>query len=220
VRWESFWQGTISSSRSKEFDMGKVSLLLLSAWSLHAQTTVDLRTQSKTVDFAAALSTRPMQTGTVLPSLCSQGQMFFNSGAPAGQNLYGCTATNVWTLESGGGSGGGGGLPAQTGSAGYLTTNGSSPSWGNITTGGSGALDCSTIPGQCDIVTALVPLKATANAFTGANDFSASPFLAIPTGTPSSSSAACTKGSVQYDASFLYICVATNSWRRVALASF
>jgi hypothetical protein len=202
--------------------MRNLCVLLLAAWSVSGQTAVDLRTQSKSVDFAAAPSTRPMQTGTVLPALCAQGNMFFNSGAPAGQNLYGCTAPNIWTLEAGGGSGGGGGtgLPAQTGVAGYLTTNGTTPSWGNITTGGSGALDCSTVPGQCDIVTALVPLKATANVFTGANDFTASPFLAMPTGTPTSSSAACTKGSIQYDASFLYVCVATNSWRRVTLAAF
>jgi hypothetical protein len=194
-------------------------MLLLAGWSLMGQTSVDLKTQSKNVDFSAAPSTRPMQTGTVLPSLCSTGQMFFNSAAPAGQNLYGCTATNVWTLQSGG-SGGGSGLPAQTGAAGYLTTNGSSPSWGNITTGGSGALDCTSLAGQCDIVTALVPLKATANAFTGANDFSASPFVAIPTGTPATSSSACTKGSIQYDASFLHICIASNTWKRVALTSF
>jgi len=51
------------------------------------------------------------------------------------------------------------GLPAQTGIAGYLTTNGTTPSWGNITTGASGALDCSTTPGTCDI-TSIVPLKA------------------------------------------------------------
>jgi hypothetical protein len=35
--------------------------------------------------------------------------MFFLSNAPAGQNVYGCTATNTWTVQSGGGGGGGGG---------------------------------------------------------------------------------------------------------------
>lgn len=193
---------------------------LIAAASLGAQTAIDLRTQTKSVDFAAAPSTRPMQTGTALPALCSVGQMFFNSASPAGQNLYGCVATNTWSLQAGGGSGGGSGLPAQTGSAGYLTTNGTTPGWGNITTGPSGALDCSTVPGTCDVVTALVPLKATANAFSGANDFTASPFLAIPTGTPATSSSACTKGSIQYDSSFIYLCVATNTWKRAAIASF
>jgi hypothetical protein len=208
---------TISHSLEEVQNMCKVGMLLLTAWSLPGQTAVDLRSQSKTVDFAAAPSTRPMQTGTVLPSLCAPGQMFFNSAAPAGQNLYGCTATNVWTLQAGG-SGSGSGLPTQTGTAGYLITNGFSPSWGNITTGGSGALDCSTVPGQCDIVTALVPMKASSNTFSGANDFSASPFLAIPSGTPATSSALCTRGAIQFDSSFIYVCVATNTWKRSSIA--
>jgi hypothetical protein len=63
-------------------------------------------------------------------------------------------------------------LPAETGTAGYLVTNGSVASWGNIVTGGSGALDCSSTPGECDIVTSVVPLKASANVMTGVNKFS------------------------------------------------
>jgi hypothetical protein len=149
---------------------------------LPAQTQVDLRTQSKSVDFSSAPSTKPMQTGTVLPSVCSIGQQFFDTGAPAGQNLYGCPATNAWVLEAGGSGGGGGGdgLPSQTGTAGYLTTNGSAASWGNITTGGSGALDCATVPGQCDLVTAIVPFKASANTWTGLNDFSGTSAFKLP----------------------------------------
>jgi hypothetical protein len=65
---------------------------------LHAQTLVDLRTQGKSIDFSGAASTKPSQTGTVLPSTCSVGATFFNTAAPAGRNLYGCTATNTWTL--------------------------------------------------------------------------------------------------------------------------
>lgn len=43
----------------------------------------------------------------------------------------------------------------------------------------------------------------------------------IPTfGTPASSTAACTVPQVEYDASFLYTCVATNSWTRVATTTF
>ncbi len=49
------------------------------------QTQVDLRTQSKSVDFSAASSTKPVTTGTSLPPTCGVGQMFF-SNAPAGQN--------------------------------------------------------------------------------------------------------------------------------------
>ena len=67
------------------------------------QTQVDLRTQSKSVDFSAAISTKPVTTGTSLPSICGVGQMFFLSNAPAGQNVYGCTTANNWTLQSVGG---------------------------------------------------------------------------------------------------------------------
>jgi hypothetical protein len=65
---------------------------------LHAQTMIDLRTQTKSVDFSSAVSTKPSKTGTVLPTTCSVGATFFNTAAPAGQNLYGCTAANTWSL--------------------------------------------------------------------------------------------------------------------------
>jgi hypothetical protein len=68
-----------------------------------AQTQVDLRLQSKGVDFSAAVSTSPMKTGTVFPSVCNAGQMFFLLSGTPGSNLYACTSTNTWVLESGGG---------------------------------------------------------------------------------------------------------------------
>jgi hypothetical protein len=71
----------------------------------YAQTVVDLRTQSKSVDFSGAASTRPAKTGTSLPASCSVGEVYFKTDAAAGLNWYGCTATNVWTLQSGGGGG-------------------------------------------------------------------------------------------------------------------
>ena len=68
----------------------------------HAQTLVDLRTQSKSVDFSAANTTKPFKSGTVLPATCGVGEAFFQTNAPAGVNLYGCTAVNSWTLLSAG----------------------------------------------------------------------------------------------------------------------
>ena len=44
--------------------------------------------------------------GTALPGSCAVGQIFFKSDAPAGQNFYGCTSANTWSLL-GDGSGGG-----------------------------------------------------------------------------------------------------------------
>src|SRR5580658_7441545 len=68
----------------------------------NGQTLLDLRTQSKSVNFSAANSTQPFQSGTVLPATCLVDQAFFQTNAPAGLNLYGCTAINSWTLLSAG----------------------------------------------------------------------------------------------------------------------
>ncbi len=65
------------------------------------QTAVDLRTQSKSVDFSTANTTKPFKSGTVLPSICSVGEMFYKTDAAPGANLYGCSATNSWSLQSG-----------------------------------------------------------------------------------------------------------------------
>jgi hypothetical protein len=70
-----------------------------------AQTQIDLRTQAKSVDFTAATATKPVKTGTTLPGLCTVGEMFFKTDAPAGANLYGCTEADQWSVQ--------GGIPSQ-----------------------------------------------------------------------------------------------------------
>lgn len=177
--------------------MSKVGIMFLVgvALTLLGQTRVNLKNQGTGVDFANLPTTRPFKTGVALPATCSVGEMFFNSGAPAGQNLVGCTAPNVWTLQSG--SSAGGSVP--------------------FVAGPSGALDCTTVAGQCDVVPALVPFKYLANAYFGANDFTASPYVAIPVGAPGSSNAQCTKGTIEFDPAFIYVCVAPNAWRRSPL---
>lgn len=69
---------------------------------LSAQTQVDLRTQSKSVDFSGASVTKPMSAGNSLPATCAISQMYFLLTAPAGANLYACSTANQWTLQSGG----------------------------------------------------------------------------------------------------------------------
>ena len=64
------------------------------------QTQIDLSTQARSVDFSAASSTKPFQTGAALPATCGIGQMFFLTTAPSGQNAYGCSAVNTWTQTS------------------------------------------------------------------------------------------------------------------------
>ncbi len=91
------------------------------------QTQVDLRTQSKSVDFSAAPVTKPMSAGTVLPASCTAGQMYFLESAPVGANLYACTSPNVWTAQ---GAPASNPLPAVSGNGGdLLTTDGTNVLW-------------------------------------------------------------------------------------------
>jgi hypothetical protein len=64
-------------------------------------TQVDLRLQSRDVDFSGASATKPFKSGNGLPSTCSQGEMYYRLDAASGMNVYGCTSANFWTLEQG-----------------------------------------------------------------------------------------------------------------------
>ena len=82
------------------------------------QTMIDLKTQSKNVDFSSAPSTRPFKSGTALPASCDVGDMFYKTDAPSGSNLYGCIAANTWAVEGQGSTGSAGvgvSMLAQTG---------------------------------------------------------------------------------------------------------
>ena len=91
------------------FRIHQILLLGFAAGVLHGQITqLDLRFQSRDVDFSTANATKPFKSGTTFPSVCAVGEMFFKTDGPAGANLYGCTALNSWTLESTSGWGGAG----------------------------------------------------------------------------------------------------------------
>jgi hypothetical protein len=96
--------------------------LLAGGMALWAQTQVDLKTQSRRVDFSAAPTTKPAKTGTSLTVVCGVGEAFFLTTAPPGANWYLCTATNIWTLQ-GGGSGGGSGVVDNAADVRFLLTN-------------------------------------------------------------------------------------------------
>jgi hypothetical protein len=70
-----------------------------------AQTRIDLRTQSKTVDFSQANSTLPSKTGSNLPATCAAGETFLKLDAAPGQNLYVCVSADEWSLQAASGSG-------------------------------------------------------------------------------------------------------------------
>jgi hypothetical protein len=109
------------------------------------QTLVDLRTQSKSVDFSGAVSTKPMQTGSSLPSTCAIGQFFFLTTASAGSNVYGCSAANTWTVE-------GNGLSVNAGTTNeVLSSNGTTIEWlalGGDISGAPGGLTVTRLQGR------------------------------------------------------------------------
>jgi len=116
----------------------KILVVILAAISTAAaQTKIDLRTQGKSVDFSAAVSTKPSKSGTAIPATCSIGETFFKTDAAAGANLYGCTATNIWSVQSGASS-----LPAVGGNTNrVLSNNGATADWRSLNGDISGAPD-------------------------------------------------------------------------------
>jgi hypothetical protein len=66
---------------------------------LSAQTRLDLRSQIKSADLSSVGATKPAQTGTVLPSACGVGEVFFLTSASAGTNLMVCASSNQWTAS-------------------------------------------------------------------------------------------------------------------------
>lgn len=74
-------------------------LLVHQAW-CQTPTAIDLKAQSRNVDFSAAATTRPFRSGGALPSTCTPGEMFYLTSARAGSNLYACTGANTWTVEA------------------------------------------------------------------------------------------------------------------------
>lgn len=43
-------------------------------------------------------ATAPTKAGSSLPATCQVGDLFYKTDAVAGENLYGCTSTNSWSL--------------------------------------------------------------------------------------------------------------------------
>lgn len=267
------------------------------AW---GQTQIDLQAQGKNVDFSGAPTTRPLKSGVALPSTCAVGDMFFLTNVAAGANLYGCTSTNAWTLES---SGSGGGSSVQnasqltdlaatysssttleigatcslatpcnvrlgsvtfsfTGSTSAVISGGSGTAFiyidssGNLTVGNNLAVACNTgcvtVTGITAFPSGSIPLftwtatsgtwdtaggtdlrafQSTTNVSAGVGlvgtSASGRTTLAIdPTlvgiwsPAPASSSSVCAQGAWSMDTSYYYVCVAANTWLRVAITTW
>jgi maleate cis-trans isomerase len=65
-------------------------------------TTLNLSTQGRNADFSKFPFTRPLTLGSSLPSTCQVGQLFFNTAAPGGTNVYACPARDTWTAVGSG----------------------------------------------------------------------------------------------------------------------
>jgi len=155
--------GTVTTNNRKEFTMKASILLLCVSGFAFGQTRIDLRNQSKTVDFSQAASTRPAKTGTALPAVCGVGEMFFKTDASAGQNIYLCVGTNTWLAMAGGVAsvfGRSGGVAAQEGDYSLAQLSDVSAKQGNGTVvqmfgGGSAAAnDCAKFDANGNIVSA------------------------------------------------------------------
>ncbi len=81
----------------------QLALALPLAGILGAQTQVDLRTQSKSVDFQGASMTRPMRTSATLPATCVVNELLLLTTAAAGSNIYVCLTANNWVPQGGAG---------------------------------------------------------------------------------------------------------------------
>ena len=123
----------------RNFSFVKTHQLAALLWlvsSLHGQTMVDVRTQTKNVDFSGAASTIPAKSGTALPASCKVGEFFFNTNNAPGQNLYLCSPANTWTvLAGGGGSTVGTVLTANNGQFAFYNGNGSTVSGHTLVAG-------------------------------------------------------------------------------------
>jgi hypothetical protein len=273
------------------------SLIAIFAGTLYGQLTqVDLRLQSRDVDFSAATATKPFKSGSGLPGTCTQGEMYYRLDAAAGMNVYGCTTTNSWTLEQGPPaasmatqlgdfavtrtsstvlaigancstttrcmvrfgslvfsfttgaaatiSAGSGLALVYVSGAGVLTvgSNVTAACNGGCTAAGSvTSFPVDSIPlftwsattgtwdttGGADQRAFLSSKSVTAGAGITSTEISGKTQLSADTSViglrvaaPGTSSAACTTGSWATDGSFFYLCTATNTWRRVTIATF
>lgn len=271
-----------------------ICALTILGWPLAGQTRIDLKNQTRAVDFSAATYTKPAKSGTGLPVTCGSGEMYILTSGPAGSNVYVCTATNTWNLQGGGGGSTSGVLNtlAVTWTSGTVLTIGTDCSVSapcNVRTGsstlsfsnsstatisagtgtayvyvsGAGQLTVGhnvtlTCAGGCVAQSGITAFPANSvplaiwmassgawlssgsdvRSFVNRDFLTTGAGLTIMSGTgyqsisvdqaviglrgaaPASSGAICTVGQWALDTSYYYLCVATNTWKRAALASW
>jgi hypothetical protein len=87
------------------------------------------------IDFTSKTATAPVKAGTSAPGTCVVSELFFDTDATAGLNMFGCTATDTWTLLGDGASGSG---LADPGSNGVVVRTSSGVTTNRTITAGTG----------------------------------------------------------------------------------
>jgi hypothetical protein len=171
---------------TKGFIMKKLLTPILITAAAFAQTSIPVKgtlTINGTLDASTATSTSPAKKGLVaaIPATCTVGDQYFATDATAGQNLYGCTATNTWTQQAGGG--GGGATITGTDAAVVVKSgsNGVTRTLVGFTNNGT------TLDADGTVLAEL----AGDNTLTGFNDFSGATYMRLPKGTTAPSSTDC-----------------------------
>jgi hypothetical protein len=98
-----------------------------------------------TIDAGVFTTSVLLPNGTAVPGTCSIGMIYFDNDASAGVNLYGCTATNTWTLLGDGGGAGSVATDAIWDAAGDLAVGSGANTAGRLAKGNEG--DVLTISG-------------------------------------------------------------------------
>ena len=65
---------------------------------MNGQTKIDLGRQGKSINFSEAGATKPFQTGTVLPGVCTVGEAFLKSDGSPTKSLYTCAQNGTWAI--------------------------------------------------------------------------------------------------------------------------
>ena len=91
---------------------------------------------------------------------------------------------------------------------------------GFVATGASTDLNIDFTPKGVGVVRVLgVPIVTTTGGVTLTNKTLTSPIITSGS-VPASASATGTAGQIQWDADYIYVCTATNTWKRVAIATW
>lgn len=111
-------------------------------------------------------------------------------------------------------------------SANGVTIDGLNIKDGNLTDGTDYILQSSGTLAGTDLVLTLGDVEGSGNSTNITVDdgnqiiMVSGAFAVVPSATPASASATGTAGTVAWDANYIYVCVATNTWKRVAISTW